>query len=349
MRLYEPLIPSRYVRLLLACSKVIRPAQRKQVLDAAGIRPAQLEDESALLPAAALDALLSATVAITRRSDIGFELGLAITPQDHGPLSATMLHCSSIAEVMDLHARYSRLMSTIFMVAVRHDPDRSELIYRPAAPFSPLALGLMLEAHAVSAHQALSAMFGGTPAPYEIIFTTARPAHHHRYAELKPARVHFWAEGLPEVRVVLPASMMATPLSWRPSPAVEVDRRKLNELCSRTPASQQWAGWVCALLRAAEHCQPTAADLAALLNVSTHTLARALAREGTSFRELANRTRMERACGLLEQHSDSIARIAHRLGYANSANFTHAFRAQRGITPQAFRQRAQERAGRRSA
>jgi transcriptional regulator GlxA family with amidase domain len=73
------------------------------------------------------------------------------------------------------------------------------------------------------------------------------------------------------------------------------------------------------------------------LDTSIRTLQRALHRDGTDFRTLANAVRVRRAQELLAGTSASITEIATALGYSAPANFTRAFRKTTGLGPQDFR------------
>jgi AraC-like DNA-binding protein len=69
------------------------------------------------------------------------------------------------------------------------------------------------------------------------------------------------------------------------------------------------------------------------LDVGVRSLQRRLGRENTSFRELGNHMRLNRALELMRLGQDSVAGIASTLGYASSNNFSRAFKAQAGVSP----------------
>jgi len=81
----------------------------------------------------------------------------------------------------------------------------------------------------------------------------------------------------------------------------------------------------------------TLAQTAAALHCSPRTLNRRLARAGTGFRRLLEQVRREQATELLDDRTLTIASIAERLGYSDSANFSRAFRRWYGISPGHFR------------
>lgn len=73
------------------------------------------------------------------------------------------------------------------------------------------------------------------------------------------------------------------------------------------------------------------------LDLGTRTLQRALHRDGTDFRGLANAIRARRAAELLRGTDAPVTAIAAELGYSTSANFARAFRKATGLAPDSFR------------
>ena len=67
------------------------------------------------------------------------------------------------------------------------------------------------------------------------------------------------------------------------------------------------------------------AFVARRLHLSARTLQRKIAASGTSFSALRDETRFELAGSMLAQNDLSIGEIAYRLGYSETAAFTHAF------------------------
>ena len=78
---------------------------------------------------------------------------------------------------------------------------------------------------------------------------------------------------------------------------------------------------------------PSAALLAGELGMSERTLRRKLAELGSSYRELLDEVRRERALALIGEGKLSITRIAHRVGFAGATAFTRTFRRWTGHTP----------------
>ena len=97
------------------------------------------------------------------------------------------------------------------------------------------------------------------------------------------------------------------------------------------------------MLREANEGVPTLAELARLLNLSSRTLDRHLAREGNRCLEISKRTRHEKACALLEAGGEAITQIAYQVGYKDGANCARAFRRESGVSPSDYRRNAGSR------
>ena len=80
-------------------------------------------------------------------------------------------------------------------------------------------------------------------------------------------------------------------------------------------------------------------EVARALRVSARTLKRKLAAEQTSFTDLVELERRERAFALLSKPSLALDEIAGRLHYSNTASFSRAFRRWTGQAPGQYRAR----------
>lgn len=79
-------------------------------------------------------------------------------------------------------------------------------------------------------------------------------------------------------------------------------------------------------------------DVAAAFGMNRRTFARRLDEHGTSFRKLLDEARYQSAQNLLRSSGATIAEVAARLGYSETATFTRAFRRWSGNSPRQWRQ-----------
>ena len=339
MPLYEPNVPTRYTAPLRDFLRDDPQHWLGDALAEAGIDESLFHEADAMLTFAQFDGLLTALRRLTQRSDLGFELGRRFTRETHGALGQAMARCETAEALLRLAARYSRLMSPSFSLQYSRHPSGGELIWRPAAGMSTETLRTFYEIHVVSLYTVLANAIGETMPHYDSWLPMPRPQHAARYQELRKLRVHFGESAMPEVRTVLDATLLAMPLNQPEPDMATVGSGELSRMQSGVDEARQWSDWVRLMLREADAHQPTQAQLAELLNMSPHTLARRLTEEHCRYRDLAVEIRHQRACTMLDDERYSIAQIAHRLGYGSAANFSHAFRLVQGQSPRMYRQR----------
>ncbi len=85
---------------------------------------------------------------------------------------------------------------------------------------------------------------------------------------------------------------------------------------------------------------PSMTTVAKRLRMSSRTLQRRLGETGTSYKDLVEAARRERALTLVRQTSTSFAECSDQCGFANPPAFTRAFRRWTGLSPAAYRQRS---------
>jgi len=338
MALYEPILPARYLVPLVDVVAQMRKSDRRKMPALAVLDHMDAASSTAVLPLDQVERLLEEISQLTGRQDLGFEIGRRLTLDHHGALAVWMRRCTSIDQLLRLHIRYSRLITPVISLDYHRRADFGEYSCTPNAAMSGATMRFFLEAFAVASHVILRRLVGSHLEPYDLHMSIAEPPHAARYGELYPARVHFGEGSLPRASILLPAALLDLPLKGVTGLDPLMSPQELDALQGDIEQSRQWSGWIRMMLRESEGCQPTAEELTELLGVDTHTLARALAKEGLSFREMAKQVRYEKACELLKDPNHPITQVAYRLGYTDSANFSRAFQSVSGVSPRTYRQ-----------
>ena len=125
-------------------------------------------------------------------------------------------------------------------------------------------------------------------------------------------------------------------------------RRELPSVLAEVAAIADEARGTVPLVRSLRHRldgalgDATIASLARALGVSSRSLQRELARNGTSFRLELTRARVRAASQLLESSDDKIEAIARRVGWGSSSQMSAVFRRELGETPAQYRARRRE-------
>ncbi len=329
-------LPARYYLLLLELAGQ-HGADLDALLGQTGIDPAALASPDVLLDLDQVDALIEAATAATARSDLGFHLGRMIKPSNHELLGYALMTSATLDEALHMAARYWRLITPTF--TLRHERAASgvHIHIEPALELKPLTLRFHVEAIATAFHAELAFLLSTRISAYDIYLPETLSDAASRYRRLKPARVHFGLIQRAGLRIELPTGMTAQPLALADRNALSIARRRCDEELSRLIRHGSLGEWLMMILDQASDHQPRQHELARILHLSTRTLNRRLAAEGTSFREIGLRSRHRRACRLLLDGGLSITRIAMQLGYRDAANFTRAFRRASGRSPIDYR------------
>lgn len=350
MRVYPDSILTFHLASLVRHLRAQGPAC-DEVLQAHRLTSAALELPGARIPRELMVAVLLHLSARLGREDLGFEMGWQTDLLSH-PLIGRLLHTSrTLGEGWQCMAPYMPLMTPSFrMQCERQDDGALVVTWRPVRPLPYDVIRVALETVLVSAYRTSQQLFPSRPVPMQMRVSWASPPHAHRYASLPNLDMAFQAgephpsdlvqrPHVPDVGawLRLPAATAAMALPRANARVWSDTHAACAQQLQQLQTMQAWTVWISHILDAVEDHQPSQAELAGLMGISERTLARHLEAEGAAFRPLALQIRHRRACELLNAPT-SISEIARILGYSDSANFSRAFKAQAGVSPQGWRQ-----------
>jgi len=340
MPLFGPIVPWRYFTPVFQALDRVPPPLRARALAAAGVDPQDPPDPDAALGLEKLEALFETVAADPAHADFGFDAGLCLATQDHGPLLPALLRARTLEDRLRLQTRYFRLITPIFSWHFERLAQGANLVVRPAASIKPQVLPVFYEFYAAAHAHNISELLEPSGRQFRMTLPFAVPPHVARYRAIPRVRYRFSRVGLPELRVFYPEETLAVPLGGAATRGG--DRRQLDRLQRQIARKARIGDWVRMMLSEAEACQPGADELAAVLSMSRRSFERTLQHEGLGFRALSKDVRHARASALLEDPAVPVSQIAYRLGYSDQAAFTRAFRALAGCSPSQFRQSRHE-------
>lgn len=297
-----------------------------------------------LLPFAAVCAFLEDVAATEGLADFGYRLGLAQRPLQYGIISQLPLMSPDIGSAFRNFIKYQKLysQSSHWQLLVedgcafmrRHDVAKTA---RASPQLAVLSITLALSA--------VRAVAGPAWRPIGIYFdfdaTSASDA----------MRSHFGCPvfcGTSHNEIAFSEEDLAQPIATSNPALLAVLTQHFDQLLQAVPAPNDLISLVFHQIRSHlvdHHC--TLERTARALQMHPRTLQRLLDEEGTSFRDLLQRARIELADYLLRRTRTPICEISALLGYSNVSGFSRAFEKVRGHTPS--RERANARALKRAA
>lgn len=328
----RPAVPVGYAQLVLdvaATHDVAGP----ELLAAADIPTALLEDPNGRLTAWQAGALLLLAMEKSGEPGFGYEIGLHSSLTTHGLVGYGLISSATVREAIDLGERYMpmRLPMVSMELSVEGEIGVIEVgVTAPVGPVRQCLLDLFLVGIARVAPMVNDLR---RPEDIELWFDGPEPDYHSRFAHRLPTMR--FDMGTNQAR--FPASDLELPLAT----ANRVTATMVEEQCRREleqlGLGSDLVAQVRAALRGARDELPDLETVAERLHLSGRTFKRKLREHGTSYRELVEATRRAEAMRLLNTTKLPVSQIAARLGYADASSFTRAFHKWTATTPGAFR------------
>lgn len=308
------------------------------LLSGSGIEPSELTEPNARIGTEVLVSLIERARALTGEPGIGFHVGLQMRIASHGYVGLAAMTASTVREALAIAVRFAPTRTNALSLRLDVEEDEARLVIVEHASFGPardavlfaLLIGLWKIGNAItglSLEEHVPEGAAGADVPF------AEPAYFARFADIAP-RIRF---GQPTSCLRFDRTLLDRPLVTG-DPAAS---RLTLEQCEREleALAPSVASRVRALLPLPQGGFRSLEALAKAMYVSTRTLKRRLAAEGTSYTALVESARRARAEELLRAPGRTLDEIAAELGYGDAAAFSRAFRRWTGSAPGAWRKR----------
>ena len=307
---------------------------RDRALAGTGIRPEQLEEGGRL--STQQDALLlTSAVRLTNDPGIGYQIGLHSTVTWHGMLGYGLMSCASLRDALELWAGFLDLRTTTFNLRLTERDGFAELIVHDLATRAPMRFCAVDRMMSMTTR--LCEQLQQRPLPdMEVWHRGPEPLHYARYR--KRAVATRFDTNLSLIR--LPPAELDTPLASANASTLRYIKVQCERERARLRRSDDLVVRVMDVLQGHERTgYPSIEEAARTLCMSSRTLKRKLQRLGLNFRGLVDDARKD---AVLRDVLNPVLRmdeIAVRMGYADPANLTRAFRRWTGESPSRYRAR----------
>lgn len=310
-----------------------------EVLDEAGLVKAKLADADALVPIAAIEAILSAIAERYADPLMGLHLAYAIQPPTFGVIGHILQTCPTFADVLDVMTRYNGLLSNIGRTSVVREPGAVHVVWECLSGSALLrrhATEYILGAFAVISRLLVPEKTGLLTAVH---FAHARPDNADRareYFDFFKCPVYF---GKPYACLVIPSSILQVRMRHGDAFMRDVLERHAQNILRQRVQPSSLADEVRHLIKAMIiEGVPTKDMVAQQLGTSGRSLHRKLEEQGTGYRVILDDVRLELARARLTEGSDPMTRIAEDLGFRSHQAFLRWFKQSAGQTPGEYRQ-----------
>ncbi|MEV6773233.1 AraC family transcriptional regulator ligand-binding domain-containing protein [Nocardia sp. NPDC051030] len=308
-----------------------------------GLRATDLDEPGALvLPEQELRVIRNLLASGGDPRELGVETGLRYSIASAGILGYALLSSPTVREAFSILERFTALTSVFFDVTYT-DTAAGLLVEVDDTEVPPDVRPFLLPRDLVAGSRAASLFF--SPALRDLVAGLHRPVLVELRDLATPEEIAFAQvflsaydvlitieSGAPRNAFTVPRELLDQPTP-APEPAtaatcIQQCERLLDERYRFTGTAAQ----IRHLLLRDPARMPTLAEAARGLGLSDRTLHRRLAADGTTFRTLLDQVRESIAVELLAEGL-TVEAVSRRLGYSDTAAFSHAYRRWRGHAP----------------
>jgi AraC-like DNA-binding protein len=308
--------------------------QREQLLAAARLEPARLDDRNDRLSFAEYERVQHAALAVSGDEALGLHMGEQLSAAAFDVLGHLTEHAASLRQSIEAIMRYSRVFSEAPSSALCEEGETASIRFnfRHGSAFSARLPAEL----AMSGLLRLLRLFAGPAAnARRVCFEYEPPPHRDEYTRIFAGSECFGQSytGIDFDRAWLERTQLYenpelyTALQTQAERALGRVQRELNlvdrvheHLTSYEPAQM-----------------PAMDDVARHFDMSARSLRRRLSAEGASYKALLERALATIAKRLLENPRMSIQQTADAMGFATPASFHRAFKRWTGLTPKAYK------------
>ena len=320
MRNYqEPEIPAYYVLQALSSGFLVNPQQ---------VPLESLQQPDARIPLRLLDQFVP-------RDESARPLSLAIKFADQvrlssqGILSMVLMTSPTLRDALQV-SQYVPLLTNAASINFTESPQAGYLFID--IHVEDEFLSRILRFYALTAiHRLMVSILGCRP---DVVTRVSEPLP-DTLDDDALALIQSWQFDAPACCLVFPREWLDRPGQFADPVAHDAARRECRDKLAAERLASDLLGQIKHLM--AEKGLWEQDEVAASLHMSRSTLKRRLALQGTSFNQLLNDTRKQKAIRLLSDSEMSFQDIAEALGYSDRSNFSHAFKKWLGVAPGEFR------------
>lgn len=327
----EILVPASYVLPLL--DLVARwGVTERELLAGFGLDRESLAQPARRIPGHTYQNIVELARRLTREDGLAVFMGFQLRLSAHGFLGFAAQSAPNLRIALQLADRYARTRIVGLRLETEVHGEHAHLTLAEDASLGPLREFVVTALFASLPHQAKTLTGRDISGHAEVTF--AEPKHYQRLRAQLPGPTLFEQ---PVNRLVFPADALDYPVVSADPAAYELVRQQCERDLEQLGEHSRSVHRVRKLLPRDGDGFRSLDDVAAAMQLSPRTLKRLLASHDTSFSEIVDGERRERAFRRLRESEVTIAAIAQELGYADVAGFSRAFRRWTGLSPGRFR------------
>jgi AraC-like DNA-binding protein len=301
----------------------------------AGLDPALIKSERARFPFDRVAAAWGRAAQVTGKPHLGLELAKHYKPTDFHGLAVVFLASSNLRTALERLARYHVVVNTSFAMRLENKPDRLDLVCS-AVDISDDARRMFQDSRAAILVDLCRTATSQELTPRTVEFTYPEPSDKSAHEALFRCPVVF---GAPEWRLSFRTADVDRPFAASNRELALSNDKFLDDMVRNLRHDDVVSRVKLAMLDELASGTPSEDAIAKTVSMSTRSLQRRLAAEGTSYTQLLAMVRKELAEHYVANRHIPVTEISYMLGFSDVSSFSRAYKRWTGSSPAASRQR----------
>ncbi|WP_228259991.1 AraC family transcriptional regulator [Acinetobacter sp. ANC 4779] len=327
-------IPSNYARMI-GRELALNIRELPQLLQFTQLNIEQLMRDETLLTARQLVQILQNSVALSEHADFGLRLGKRLTPTTHGAMGFLVNSSPNLLMALKAFKEFIPTRISFARLSLEYSESSVNMSLHFDIPLSAQVHRILSETCAVILYECAEFIVGRPLDEAKICFAHPEPDYGQTYANYLSGRYFFSA---PEIKVEFPLSLCNILNASAHQDSYLLAMRQCESMLQQLqPGKHSYVYHIQKMMLSSSLGELNEEHIAASLFMSKRTLARKLAVDGTSFREIRDSILSQQASSYLLESNLSVDAIATLLNYHDSSNFRRAFKRWFQTSPSEYR------------
>mgnify|MGYP003514816781 FL=1 len=326
-------IPSTYARMI-GRELGLNIRELPQLLQFTQLSTEQLLQDETLLTARQLVQILQNSVALSEHADFGLRLGKRLTPTTHGAMGFLVNSSPNLLMALKAFKEFIPTRISFARLSLEYTQDSVNIALHFDIQLSEQVHRILAETCAVILYECAEFIVGRAMDEAKIFFAHQEPHYSQDYADYLSGSYFFSSF---EIKVEFPFSLCNIPNASANQDSYMLAMRQCESMLQQLKAApQSYIYDIQKMMLSSSLHELNEEQIAAALFMSKRTLARKLAQDGTSFREIRDSILSRQASSYLLESDLSVDAIATLLNYHDSANFRRAFKRWFDLPPSEY-------------
>lgn len=257
-------------------------------------------------------------------------LGASSNANSLGPLGYLLVSSDNALQTLESMAKHYEVISSLVKLRITRDCEYLSLEITP----SPLFPKLFADNLIITMIQSM-AIFGSKMSSndWEIVKLDLTCPKDPTILSILEKDINACTFNAPSNRFRIPISTTLEPFPFANVNAQNMALAQIQQLRQELQSTRTFSAQITQMLSSSGKNFPTMEAIADSLSVTSRTLQRRLSTENTSFRELLNAVKIERAIYYMMKKNHPPKQVAYLVGFKDASSFTKAFKRYTGETP----------------